>query len=168
MAEEFDTVRDIENAEKNFVNHLVDHPDDSQKYEEFAQFCLRYGLQIKAEQCLYKTIECYGGVMDLDMRMFLASLMVQRQNFHEARDHLNFILDQDWTHSNANLLFGLIYKHEEWPEMARKHFAIAKVKKMRDLGILPPKSSIPKNFRTEAIEFKVEIVDYKKVKTTDE
>lgn len=81
---------------------------------------------------------------------------------------MNFILDQDWTHSNANLLFGLIYKHEEWPEMARKHFAIAKVKKMRDLGILPPKSSIPKNFRTEAIEFKVEIIDYKKVKTTDE
>lgn len=52
--------------------------------------------------------------------------------------------------------------------MARKHFAIAKTKKMRDLGILPPKSSIPKNFRTEAHEFKVEIVDYKKVKTIDE
>lgn len=52
--------------------------------------------------------------------------------------------------------------------MARKHFAIAKTKKMRDLGILAPKSSIPKNFRTEAHEFKVEIVDYKKVKTIDE
>lgn len=52
--------------------------------------------------------------------------------------------------------------------MARKHFAIAKVKKMRDLGTIPPKSSIPRNFRTEAIEFKVEVIDYKKVKTTDE
>lgn len=44
--------------------------------------------------------------------------------------------------------------------MSRKHFAIAKVKRMRDLGVLPPKSSVPKNFRTEAIDFKVEIIDY--------
>ena len=150
------------------MNHLVDEPNDTTKWEEFAQFCLRYGLQIKAEQCLYKTIECGGGDMDVDMRLFLAALMVQRQNYHEAREHLNFILDAEWTHQNANLLFGLIYKHEKWPEMARKHFAIAKTKKMRDLGILAPKSSVPKNFRTESHEFRVEIIDYKKVKTIDE
>ena len=52
--------------------------------------------------------------------------------------------------------------------MARKHFAIAKVKRMRDLGILPPKSIIPKNFRTEAVDFKVEIIDYQSLKTNDE
>ncbi len=52
--------------------------------------------------------------------------------------------------------------------MARKHFAIAKTKRMRDLGVLPPKSSIPKNFRTETVEFKVEILDFQKIKTTDE
>ena len=77
LAREFDTVRDVENAERNFVNHLVDYPNDAEKWEEFAQFCLRYGLQIKAEQCLYKVIECTGR-MDIDMRVFLASLMVQR------------------------------------------------------------------------------------------
>jgi hypothetical protein len=33
---------------------------------------------------------------------------------------------------------------------------------------LAPKSSIPKNYRTEAVEFKVEIIDYKKQKTVDE
>ena len=168
LAQEFDTVRDIENAERNYVNHLVDHPNDGAKWEEFAQFCLRYGLQIKAEQCLYKMIDCNGGYMDHEMRLFLASLMVQRRNFSEARVHLNTILDEDWTNMSANILFGLVYKHEGWPEMSRKHFAIAKVKKMRDLGILVAKSSIPKNYRTESIEFKVEIIDYKKVKTRDE
>lgn len=56
----------------------MDAPADGEKWEEFAQFCLRYGLQIKAEQCLYKTIECRGGVMDIEMRLFLAALMVQR------------------------------------------------------------------------------------------
>lgn len=71
-------MRDIENAERNFVNHLVDNPGDAEKWEEFAQFCLRYGLQIKAEQCLYKMIDCNGGHIDIDMRLFLASLMVQR------------------------------------------------------------------------------------------
>ena len=61
LALEFDTVRDIENAEKNFVNTLVDEPNNSKIWESFTQFCLRYNLQIKAEQCLYKTIECQGG-----------------------------------------------------------------------------------------------------------
>ena len=63
---------------------------------------------------------------------------------------------------------GLLYKLTNRPEMSRKHFAIAKTTKMRALNLLPPKSSIPKNFRTEAIEYKVEIVDFKKVKSVDE
>ena len=63
---------------------------------------------------------------------------------------------------------GFLYKAIGWHEMARKHFAIAKTKRMRDLGVLPPKSSIPKNFRTETVEFKVEILDFQKIKTTDE
>lgn len=78
------------------------------------------------------------------------------------------MLDSDWTHSHANLLFGIIYKLIEWPEMSRKHFAIAKVKRMRDIGTLPPKSNVPKNFRTQAKEYRVEVIDYKKVKSTDE
>ena len=52
--------------------------------------------------------------------------------------------------------------------MSRKHFAIAKVKRMRDIGSLPPKSNVPKNFRTQAKDYRVEVIDYKKVKTTDE
>ena len=39
---------------------------------------------------------------------------------------------------------------------------------MRDIGTLAPKSNVPKNFRTQAKEFKVEVIDYKKVKSTDE
>ena len=78
------------------------------------------------------------------------------------------MLDEDWTHINANLLMGIFYHQLEWMEMSRKHFAIAKVKWMRDLGLLPPKSNQPKTFRTQAREYRMEVVDYKKVKTTDE
>ena len=78
LALEFDTITDVENAEKNFVNHLIDHPQDGKKWGEFAQFALRYGLQIKAEQCVFKQIECNGGEMDTDCRIFLGALMLQR------------------------------------------------------------------------------------------
>ena len=53
--------------------------------------------------------------------------------------------------------------------MARKHFAIAKVKRMRDRGQLPPKNNVPKNFRTMPVtDFKVEIIDFKNVNTKDQ
>ena len=52
------------------------------------------------------------------------------------------------------------------PGLSRKHFAIAKVKRMRDLNIIPPKSSIPKNYRTTPIEYKVEIIDFRNVQNT--
>ncbi len=52
--------------------------------------------------------------------------------------------------------------------LQRKHFAIAKVKRMRDLQLLPPKSSIPKNLRTTPFELKVEIIDFKTVNTKDQ
>ena len=94
--------------------------------------------------------------------------MLQRQNYSAAKVHFDVVLDENWTHLNTNLLMGLLYKLTNRPEMSRKHFAIAKVTKMRALNLLPPKSSIPKNFRTEALEYKVEIIDYKKVKSVDE
>ena len=85
LALEFDTLTDLESAEKNFVNHLVDHPTDGKKWGEFAQFALRYGLQIKAEQCLFKQIECDGGQIDTDCRITLGALMLQRQNYAAAK-----------------------------------------------------------------------------------
>ncbi len=98
--------------------------------------------------------------MTKELHLTLASLMLQRQNWTATKHHLDAVLDEDWQNIQANLLFGFYYKLTNWDEMARKHFAIAKVKRMRDLQVLPPKSTIPKNFRTETIEFKVEIIDY--------
>ena len=40
---------------------------------------------------------------------------------------------------------------------------------MRDLNLLAPKSSIPKNLRTQPVsEFKVEIIDFRSVNTKDQ
>lgn len=41
------------------------------------------------------------------------------------------------------------------PGLSRKHFAIAKCRKLRELNQIPPKSNQPKNFRTIQEEFKI-------------
>lgn len=63
---------------------------------------------------------------------------------------------------------GFMYQAINKPGLSRKHFAIAKVKRMRDLGQLQPKNNQPKNFRTQSIEYQVEIIDYKLVATIDQ
>mmetsp|Transcript_44413 Transcript_44413/g.43083 ORF Transcript_44413/g.43083 Transcript_44413/m.43083 type:complete len:123 (+) Transcript_44413:970-1338(+) len=67
----------------------------------------------------------------------------------------------------ANILMGLMYDSLERKGLSKKHFAIAKVKKLREMSKLAPKNTIPKNFRTEPIDFKVEIIDYNNVNTKD-
>jgi hypothetical protein len=53
------------------------------------------------------------------------------------------------------------------PGMARKHIAIAKVARMRELNQLQPFNYDNKNFRTQSIDYRVEIIDYSKVVTKD-
>lgn len=62
----------------------------------------------------------------------------------------------------------MLYERQGEQGLQRKHIAIAKVKRMRDLQLIPPKSSIPKNLRTSPYELKVEIIDFKTVNTKDQ
>jgi tetratricopeptide (TPR) repeat protein len=73
-----------------------------------------------------------------------------------------------WKDINTNLLMGFIYEAMGRPGMSRKHFAIAKVSRMRELGQLQPFNYDNKNFRTQSIEYRVEIIDYGKVLTKDQ
>ena len=71
------------------------------------------------------------------------------------------MLTEDWQHIQANILMAFMYKAINRPGLARKHFAIAKVKRMRELNQLQPKNNDPKNLRTQAVEYQVDIIDYK-------
>jgi hypothetical protein len=117
-------------------------------------------MQIKAEQFLRKACEIEPERLDTDMNLVFAALHIQRQNYRDAKIHLNTVLDSNWTHEYANLLYAFLYKLTDWPEMSRKHLAIAKVKRMRELGSLAPKNNLPKNFRTQALDMKVEIINW--------
>jgi hypothetical protein len=52
LASEFEQINDVANAEKNYVNQLILGPNDAKKWSDYANFCLRNDLQLKAEECL--------------------------------------------------------------------------------------------------------------------
>jgi hypothetical protein len=81
---------------------------------------------------------------------------------------MEVIVHHDWKHIHANLLLALMYEKLGEQGLQRKHLAISKVKRMRELNLMPPKNNIPKNFRTSALEIKLEIIDFKAVNTKDQ
>jgi hypothetical protein len=56
LAEEFDTITDVENTEREFVNQLTFDMNNADKWYEFVLFSLKYRMQAKAEQYLQKVI----------------------------------------------------------------------------------------------------------------
>ncbi len=74
---------------------------------------------------------------------------------------MEIIVHKDWKAINANLLLALMYEKLGETGLQRRHLAIAKVRRMRDLNLLPPKNMLPKNFRNMPLEMKVEIIDFK-------
>lgn len=78
--------------------------------------------------------------------LMFSALMGTRNRNQEGCIFLKKILEKDLTHQRANLLIALLYERSERPGLSTKHIAIAKRKKMRDLGLLPPKG------QTKAVE----------------
>jgi tetratricopeptide (TPR) repeat protein len=74
LAAEFETCNDIPQAEKQYVNYLILHPDEADMWYDYAQFALRNGMQIKAEQFLRKACEIEPERLDTDMNLVFAAL----------------------------------------------------------------------------------------------
>ena len=106
--------------------------------------------------------------LDQNLNLFMGSLYLQMAMYKKAQKYLHTVLKEDWEHIKANILMGFMFEAIERPGLSRKHFAIAKVKRMRELNQLQPKNNAPKNFRTQAIEYPVDIIDYKNVATKDQ
>lgn len=192
---EFDTIRDHKEAEKQMIvlcNSEMDpelSPQQAQQwkeqqleyFEQYARFSLKYHKFETAEYYLQKRLEYtvsqevinHGGALNerdsVRDRIVLASLYIQQGQFRQAKELImQIIVHKDWKSINANLLFALMYEKLDEAGLQRKHLAIAKVRRMRDLNLLPPKNMLPKNFRTTQTEMKVEIIDFKQVNTIDQ
>jgi len=57
LAKEFMAICDVKNTERQIVNQLIESPNDSEKWYEYAMFCLNNNQQPKAEQFLKKVIK---------------------------------------------------------------------------------------------------------------
>lgn len=112
-----------------------------------------------------KYIEVHG--LDTKLRLVMGAMNIQNGNYKKAQKYIHQVLESEWDNIQANLLMAFIYECIGRPGLQRKHFAIAKVKRMRELNVLQPKNNAPKNFRTRSIEYSVEIIDYKNVATID-
>ena len=169
LSAEYDLIGDHEHAEWYIQNLLTDRESDEenpQKWFDYAQFCLKYDKTAHAELFMNKYVDIVG--LDQNMNLFMGSLYLQNGMYKKAQRYLHTVLKEDWEHIQANILMGFMFEAINRPGLSRKHFALAKVKRMRELGQLQPKNNAPKNFRTQAIEYPVDIIDYKNVATKDQ
>ena len=168
LSREYDLLADNINSEKYLQNLLADEEDQSpEKWYEYAKFCLRYDQTQKAELFMNKYVQAVG--CDTRLNLLMGALYLQDKQYSRAQQHLHQVLKEDWQHIQANVLMAFIFEATNRPGLSRKHFAIAKVRRMREIGgYLQPKNNDPKNFRRQGIQFQVEIIDYKTVVTKDQ
>jgi len=88
----------------------------------------------KADMLMQKYIQIKG--LDRDMNLFMGAMNLQNKNYKKAYQYLFTVLKDNWQDIQANLLMGFMYEATNRPGLQRKHFAIAKVKKMRELNQL--------------------------------
>jgi hypothetical protein len=150
--------------------------DGERYWEHYARFALKYNMPCTAEHYLKlryarsaQQEALQGGPQATLDRLTVASLYVQEGQYRQAQELILHLIRDDWKHIHSNLLLALLHERQGQPGLSRKYFAIAKVKRMRDLGLLSPKSSLPNNLRTQPLqEFKVEIIDFRNVNTKDQ
>lgn len=74
--------------------------------------------------------------LNTKLNIIMGAMNLQNQNYKKAHEYLFSVLKDDWQNIHANILMGFMYSAINRPGLARKHTAIAKVKRMRDLGQL--------------------------------
>eukprot|EP00347_Sterkiella_histriomuscorum_P008804 403343688 len=161
LYKEFDVINDQENSERWLVHCITKEGLYNFEYfTQLQQFCLKYGMYLRAERYL-KLWRNVDTTIEGKIKIQQAALYIQRDNYKDALPMLDEILQNDWKNYEANILMGLLYDKIGRPGLSRKHFAIVKCRKLRELNQLPPKSNQPKNFRTIQEEFKIQAVDFK-------
>lgn len=118
-----------------------------------------------------KGFEFFRRAKSLDQKsqkltLAFAGILISRKRFNEAKKVLSEILDVDFKHCHANILYSLICEANNRPGLVRKHIAIAKVQRMRELELLPRKvREIP---NLNEINFKLERPNWANIATKDQ
>ena len=136
LSHEYDLIQDSEHAEwyiQNILISQVDEPDkDPQRWYDYALFCLKYNVAAKAELFMNKYIKENG--LNQRLNLIMGAMSLQNGQYRKAQQYLHTVLKEDWEHIQANVLMAFTFNAINRPGLSRKHFAIAKVKRMRELG----------------------------------
>ena len=76
------------------------------------------------------------------LELAYGGLLTQRKRYKEASIILQSIIDREFTDINTNLLLGVMYEMDDHIGLTRKHIAIAKRQRQRELGLLKPKGRL--------------------------
>ena len=103
-------------------------------WKDFTNLYLKHGANNKAELVNMRRI---GEALEEAQILQMTALSLQNDQFAKSQTYLHKVLKGvlgKWKDINSNLLMGFIYEAMKRPGMSRKHFAIAKVVRMRELG----------------------------------
>ncbi|CAI2380126.1 unnamed protein product [Moneuplotes crassus] len=164
LAQEYENIRNFPKAEKYYKKLLLKDPKDVSQLLNLARFSMKIG---KVDQ----GYEYFRMARDIDptsreLILAYAGILIQRERYTEASNVLNEIISQDFNDCHANILLSIIDEARQRPGLVRKHVAIAKVQRMRELDIIPKKiKEIP---NLNEINFKLERPNWDTIVTKDQ
>ena len=150
---------------KNITNKLLlKDPQNVEQMLNIARFSLKIG---KIDQGFeYFRMAKEADPTSQQQILLYAGILIERERYTEGKAILQEILSKDFNNCHANILFSIIDEAKERPGLVRKHIAIAKVERMRELEIIPKKiKQIP---NLNEINFKLERPNWENIATKDQ
>ena len=143
---------------------MLKEPNNVKRLTTLGSFCLKRGDIDKGFEFLRRAKEADPKSQKLILAY--AGILISRKRYVEAKKVLSEILDVDFKHCHANILYSLICEANNRAGLVRKHIAIAKVQRMRELELLPRKvREIP---NLNEINFKLERPNWANIATKDQ
>ena len=164
LANEYENIGNFTKAEKYYKKLLLSEPENVQRLLNLARFSLKQGNVDKGYEFFRRAKEADPNSQELVL--VFAGILIERERYTEAKKVLREILDGDDKHSHANILYSLICEKNNRPGLVRKHIAIAKVQRMRELELLPRKVRHIPNL--SEIVFKLERPNWDTTTTKDQ
>jgi tetratricopeptide (TPR) repeat protein len=164
LANEYDNIGNFGKAEKFYKKLLLADEKNVSRLLTLAKFYMKMGRVDDGYEYFRRAKEVQP--QDKELVIFFAGILIERERYTEAKRVLKEILDEDFKHCQANILYSLIWDVYNRPGLVRKHIAIAKVQRMRELELLPRKvRQIP---NLNEINFKLERPNWDIIATKDQ
>jgi tetratricopeptide (TPR) repeat protein len=164
LAEEYENIGNFKKAESFYKKLILNDKQNVRKLLNIARFSMKIGKIDQGYE--YFRMAKEADPNSKEQVLAFAGILIERERYTEGRRVLNEILDGDFNHCHSNILLSLINEAYKRPGLVRKHIAIAKVQRMRELEIIPKKiKEIP---NLNEINYKLERPNWGSIVTKDQ